>query len=217
MEKLTQEVLSNTTQDLMSYDNPRDDPDYKEPSPEEKRMSWLSRAGVTSFDHTFDNLRMVRGQENMVAAFKELLVGSRWFMLMAYGGVGSGKTHCCEATLIELYDNGIMCRRQRWSDIIRHLKAGFGTDYEQRFQRIRDQKILIIDDVGMGSTGGNWEWGELEDMVDYRLEKRLLTIITTNLDLKEIPPRIVSRFRDKSKARLVYCECGDQRPKLQEE
>jgi len=138
---------------------------------------------------------------------------ANYYMLLVYGGTGNGKTLCCQATVIELYDKGQLCKRDRWSDIVRHLKELMKQGgYEAYFNKFRSRKRLIIDDVGSGSTLGNWEWGELEDIVDYRLENGLFTIITTNLDGKDIPPRILSRFKDKNKAKILFDKTPDQRP-----
>jgi len=169
--------------------------------------------------NTFDKMRQPVGFEETFSAFKNIAEGkTEWYMLLVYGGAGNGKSKCCEAVVITLYDRGIKAKREKWSDIIRFtLKASLGKKqpdklpYEEQFERLRDKKYLIIDDVGMGSTGGNWEWGELEDIVDYRLEHKLFTIITTNLDIKNIPPRIVSRLRA-SRCRLIRNKATDQRP-----
>ncbi len=192
-----------------------------EPTPEEKREQFLlGVGGVTDLSHTFASMRVPRGFKPTLEAFKELAEGrAAWHMLMVYGPTGNGKSRCCEALVIALYNRGVRVVRQKWSDIIRFtLKAAMhphkpdAMSYEDTFKMLRERRYLIIDDVGMGSTGGNWEWGELEDLVDYRLEKRLTTVITSNLDLKEIPPRIVSRFRDASRCRLICNEAPDQRP-----
>lgn len=180
-------------------------------------MSWR---GVTSVDNTFDKMRHPRGFDIVFHAFKDLAEGkSSYYMLLVYGGTGNGKTKCCEAAVITLYDRGIYCIRCRWSDIVRHLKELMKQGgYEEYFNNLRNITHLIIDDVGGGSTSSSWEWGELEDIIDYRLEHSLFTIITTNLNIKSehgepcIPPRIVSRFRDKTKARLILNEAEDQRP-----
>jgi len=180
----------------------------------------LGHGGVTDLNNTFEKMRKVTGFDKTFTVFNELVFYKpTWYMLLVYGGSGNGKSKCCEASVIALYDQGVRgVTRQKWTDIVRFtLKASFNNrnimgSYEDVFKRLRGQKYLIIDDVGMGSTGGNWEWGELEDIVDYRLEQRLFTIITTNLDLKEIPARIVSRFRDASKCRLICNEAADQRP-----
>lgn len=180
---------------------------------------WLLRCGVTDLRNTFGNMRCPKGFKPTLDVFKELAAGTTtWHMLMVYGPAGNGKTMSCQALVIALHDRGVFTARQKWSDIVRFtLRAamhprGNQPSYEQAFKDLRERAYLIVDDVGMGSTGGNWEWGELEDLVDYRLENRLPTVITTNLDLKEIPPRIVSRFRDSSRCRLVCNQAPDQRP-----
>jgi len=172
--------------------------------------------GVTNLGNTFDAMCHPEGFAKVLNNFKSLAEGkAAYFMLLVYGGVGNGKSKCCEATVIALYDRGIYCKRYRWSDIVRHLKELMKRGgYEEYFNRIRNTPYLIIDDVGSGSTGGQWEWGELEDIVDYRLEQHLVTIITTNLDGKDIPGRIISRFKDKRYARLVFNAIPDQRPLL---
>jgi DNA replication protein DnaC len=179
--------------------------------------------GVSDLSHTFANMRLPKGFGPTLAAFKTMAAGTAPPLLLVYGGTGNGKSRCCEALAIALYDKGVeSIRREKWSDIVRFtLKAAFHGNghygqlkpsYEDVFKLFRERRYLIIDDVGMGSTGGNWEWGELEDIVDFRWEHKLFTVITTNLDIKELPPRIVSRFRDKSRAVLVCNETADQRP-----
>lgn len=190
-------------------------------SPEQVRAKYLlNLGGVTNLNHTFDTMRRVKGFENVVQRFTELAtLKVTWYMLLVFGGSGNGKSRCCEAFVMELYDKGIKARRDRWADIIRFtLKEAMNNHkpdaltYGQVFRKLQERPVLIIDDVGMGSTGGTWEWGELEDIVDYRLEHKLLTIITTNLDQKDIPPRIISRFTDPARCKLVHNKAADQRP-----
>ena len=137
-------------------------------------------------------------------------------MLMVYGGTGNGKSRCCEALVIALEKRGIYAVRNRWSDIVRRMKSLFNgrgdMPYEEYFDRLKRAPRLILDDVGSGSTLGPWEWGELEDIIDYRYERRLFTVLTTNLDIKQFPERILSRFRERSRSRLILNEAVDQRP-----
>ncbi len=127
-------------------------------------------------------------------------------------------THLCEALSIGLSRQNILCRVNEWAELIREFKRDMHsehpTDYDEHFERIRQQKRLIIDDVGMGSVGSSWEWGELEDIVNYRYRQGLLTVITTNLDITKFPDRIISRFRDITKSRIVLMGAEDYRPKL---
>lgn len=180
-------------------------------------LQWL---GVTNLDNTFENMRCPKGFKPTLESFKAIASGSADFsLLMVYGGVGNGKSMCCEATVIAMYDRRFLVKRDRWSDLVRIMKSHFNgrglMSYEQYFSSLRGRDRLILDDVGSGSTLGAWEWGELEDIIDYRYERRLFTILTTNLDIKQFPERILSRFRDRSRSRLVFDEAEDQRPLLE--
>ncbi len=179
--------------------------------------------GVTDLANTFEGMRMPEGFEETFKAFRKWSAGTltwpqiseSWYMLLVYGGTGNGKSRCCQAAVIESYRGSHPhAMRVRWADVVRHLldlmKQG---GYEAYFLQIRNMKgHLLIDDVGSGSTLGAWEWGQLEDIIDYRLDEGLPTVITTNLDGKDIPERIISRFKDRRKARMVYNKAADQRP-----
>jgi len=167
-------------------------------------------------NNTFENFKAVPGAQKALAIFQELLTKPAWFMLLVYGKAGCGKTHLCEAFSIELAKKGIRCPVFEWSELVRDFKKLMRSDikdaYDARFEMIRRLERLIIDDVGQGSVGSNWEWGELEDIVNYRYRNNLMTIVTTNLDIKALPPRIISRFRDAVKSRMVVMDAGDYRP-----
>ena len=165
---------------------------------------------------SFDNFKPVKGAEKALTLFKELAAGPEWFMLLCYGGVGNGKTHLCNALAAKLTEQGKGCRVVGWTTLIRLFKTAMHSDkkdlYDTLFSRFQKGGRLILDDVGMGGTGSNWEWGELEEIVNYRYENELLTVVTTNLDLADLPPRIVSRFSDALKSRKVLNTGGDYRP-----
>lgn len=184
---------------------------------EERRAKSLAWLGVTDITHTFESMKIPRGFAPVLDAFKEMAGGTALnSMLMVYGTTGNGKSRCCEATVIHMFDRGLKVKRDRWSDLIRTMKSHFNgraeMSYEEYFRALRERSRLILDDVGSGSTLGSWEWGELEDIVDYRYERNLFTIVTTNLNIKQFPERILSRFRDGNKAKLVLNEAPDQRP-----
>ena len=149
-------------------------------------------------------------------AFKELAIGdATWFMLLVYGSTGCGKTHLCEAFSIALAKRNIRCKRDKWSELIREfkcrLRSGIPGDYDRYFKNIRNSPYLVLDDVVM-ATDSKWEWGEFDDIIDYRWEKRLVTIVTTNLDITKLPPRAVSRFRDAVTSKMILNKANDFRP-----
>lgn len=191
-----------------------------EPEPEltleEKREELRKSLALTSLDNTFENFKPVTGAGKALAAFKALASGkTQWKMLLCYGGVGNGKTMLCEATAIELYKRGIRCGVITMSRLMRMLKHGMRPEplrsYNELLEDFCYRKYLIIDDVGMGGSGSEWEFGQLEEIIVVRYRERLFTILTTNRDLTELPERITSRFFDPDVGRVVLNSASDYR------
>lgn len=136
--------------------------------------------------------------------------------LLCYGGVGNGKTYLCEALAIEWYRRGIFCRVLTMSDIMRTLKRSMRAEsgylpYDVLLDNYSQANRLIIDDAGMGGSGTAWEYGQLEEIIAYRYREKLITVATTNRDLKDLPERIVSRFGDRELGARVLNEAADFR------
>ena len=187
-----------------------------EPTKEERMEELRDNLGISSLEHTFENFKPVRGTEKTLATFKSIALGrTKKTMLLCYGGVGSGKTHLCEATAIELYKRGLFCRVLTMARIMRSLKdtmnPGAHSSYDSVLEHYCSAQRLILDDVGMGGSGSDWEFGQLEEIVDFRYRQRLFTIMTTNRDLSELPDRVVSRFQDAEIGIIVLNESKDYR------
>lgn len=198
------------TQDLKTY----------EPEPgltlEEKREELRKSLCVASLDNTFENFKPVAGTKEALAAFKALVRGkTKWKMLLVYGGVGNGKTHLCEAAAIALYKRGLFCRVLTMATIMGALKGCMDPDRSTSLEELQRNYCyadrLILDEVGMGGSGSEWEYGQLEEIVVVRYRERLFTIMTTNKDLTELPERIVSRFRDPDVGTIVLNQGADYR------
>lgn len=163
---------------------------------------------ITSWDNTFAKFKKMVGTKDALTAFEQLTSGmTSWKMLLCYGAVGNGKTHLCEATAIELYKQGKFTRVLTMSKLMSILKSTLNKDSEITIEYLisiyQHMDRLIIDDVGMGGSGSDWEFGQLEDIINYRYRENLFTIITTNRDLTELPRRIVSRFQDPDRGRVI--------------
>ncbi len=167
--------------------------------------------GVASLDNTFENFKTVPGTQKSLAAFKALAGITDKPLLLCYGGVGNGKTHLCEATAIALYKRGLFCRVLTMDRMMSALKQCMNPEprisYEELLSNYSYAERLIIDDV----EGTDWAFGELEKIVRVRYRERLLTLLTTNRDLKELPERIVSRFQDPDVGTVVLNEGADYR------
>jgi len=158
----------------------------------------------------------VKGTEKALAAFKAMAYGkTNRRLLLCYGGVGNGKTHLSEATAIALYKRGLFARVMIMSKMMIALRATMNTKtfppYEWLLSTYCMAERLIIDDVGMGGSGSEWEYGQLEDIMIVRYRERLFTIMTTNRDITELPERIVSRFSDPDVGTVVLNKGLDYR------
>jgi len=188
------------------------------PTLEEKREQLRKSLGVSDLEHTFENFKAVTGTQKVMRLFKELASGKAdWMMLLCYGGVGNGKTYLCEATAIALYKKGIFCRVATMTGIMRSIKSSmhdkeFPISYDELLGNLCYAQHLIIDDVGMGGSGSEWEWGQLEEIIVLRYREGLFTILTSNLDILPdpnypnipvVPERLVSRFNDPDIGRVV--------------
>ena len=185
---------------------------------EDEKEELRKSLGLSSLGHTFDNYKVLPGTQEALEAFKGMAEEGCLPLLLCYGGVGNGKTHLCEALSMALYKKGIRCKVMVWSDIVRQLKGSFDSHreshslpYQFLFNRIRSMSYLIIDDVGMGSSGSEWEWGEFEDLTRYRYHEMLFTVVVTNKELNELPPRVISRFNDPDIGRIVLNRGKDYR------
>ena len=74
-------------------------------------------------------------------------------------------------------------------------------------------KRLVIDDVGIGGSDTLWSMKILEELILARHRDRLFTVLSTNADISELPERVISRFQDPEKARMIQNQGEDYRPR----
>jgi len=172
---------------------------------------------VSSLEHTFDKFRVLPGTEDAFRAFRALARGETDKpFVVCYGGVGNGKTHLCEATVIELNNRGVLCRYYTVPEVMDLLKKAInrerdGVDPVELLQRFCRAPALILDDLEIGT---DWERQQLEKLIDSRYRDRRLTAIVSNRDLDELErwsERIVSRFCDPDVSVLVLNRGEDYR------
>ena len=68
-------------------------------------------------------------------------------------------------------------------------------------------EVLILDDIG-AQKRTEWETAKLDSLIDYRYEHQSDTVFTTNLDIKDLSPRVASRL---SEGNVVKLETPDFR------
>jgi len=135
-----------------------------------------------------------------------------WLVLK--GGYGCGKTHLAAAIANSCVERGQPVLLITIPDLLDHLRAAFApsspADYDTRFEEVRTAPILILDDLGTESSTP-WAQEKLFQIINYRYNARLPTVITTNHELEEIPLRLRSRLVDPDLTRIVTILAPDYR------
>ncbi len=126
--------------------------------------------------------------------------------LVFQGGYGCGKTHLAAAIANARLSDTRSATFVSVPDLLDHLRSTYGPDsavtYDQLFEEIRTTQLLILDDLGTQSAT-NWAQEKLYQLFNYRYNARLPTVITTNLSIDELEPRVASRLSDPG---LLYME-----------
>ena len=106
--------------------------------------------------------------------------------LYLYGNFGCGKSYLISALFNELGKRKIKSAVVFWPEFLRDLKASFGVDFNSKFKYIKRVPILLIDDIGAENMT-SWSRDEiLCSILQYRMDEKLTTFFTSNLDLKAL-------------------------------
>jgi DNA replication protein DnaC len=172
---------------------------------------------VSSLENTFENFAAVPGTEKALKVFKQFAEGNLGTpMLLCVGDNGSGKTHLLESLVIRRYELGRFARVIKFHQFLNSLKSAMNErgsipNYDQILNAYCTASILCLDDIGMGGKETPWVVGVLEALIDERYHHRLETVMTTNMDIKELPPRVYSRLMDREVSTIVTNKGTDYR------
>jgi DNA replication protein DnaC len=134
-----------------------------------------------------------------------------WLLLQ--GGYGCGKTHLAAAVANYAVGMGVPTLFLTVPDLLDTLRFAYNsedTSFEQRFDEIRNAKLLVLDDFGTQNATG-WAQEKLFQIINYRYINKLPTVVTTNLALDEIEARIRSRLADPDLVTLTRINAPDYR------
>ncbi|MDP2931484.1 MAG: ATP-binding protein [Chloroflexota bacterium] len=147
-------------------------------------------------------------RENLENVFREALNFAKspegWLVLQ--GVTGCGKTHLAAAIANYRYQAKQPALFIVIPDFLDHLRSTFSPEskvsYDQLFEGVKTTPLLILDDFGEQSTSP-WAQEKLYQVINYRYNSRLPTVVTTRCSLDEIDSPISSRFLD-HKLSLVW-------------
>ncbi len=152
----------------------------------------FDQRGMSVDEYQLDTLRRVLRRAR---AFAEDPSG--WLVLQ--GLPGTGKTHLAAAIANERAAAAHPAYFVTAPDLLDHLRAAYAPDskasYDKVFEAIRTTPLLVLDDLG-AQSGTPWAQEKLFQLLNYRYNAMLPTVITTNLVLEDQDPRIRSRMLD---------------------
>ena len=160
----------------------------------------------------------LRGEarRNLESAFR---LARRWAdqpegWLVLLGANGTGKTHLAAAIASHRVEAGDRVAFATVPDLLDELRATFDPDSAERFdtmfRRLRDVDLLILDDLGAHQSSG-WAQEKLYQLLNYRHLGRRPTVVTSDLELTKLEPRIASRLGDLQVATVYELRVPDYR------
>jgi DNA replication protein DnaC len=134
--------------------------------------------------------------------------------LVFQGVTGCGKTHLAAAIANYRLKEGNPVKFEVVPDFLDHLRLTFSpqstVSYDQLFEEVKNAPLLILDDLGEQSTTP-WAQEKLYQVINYRYNSRLPTVITTRCSLDEIDSPISSRLADPRISTLFNITAPDYR------
>jgi len=119
--------------------------------------------------------------------------------LVFHGDNGCGKTHLAAAIVNYRYQAGKPALFVVVPEFLDHLRSTFSPEskvsYDQLFERVKTAPLLVLDDFGEQATTP-WAQEKLYQVINYRYNAQLPTVVTTCYSLEEIEGRISSRLVD---------------------
>lgn len=130
-----------------------------------------------------------------------------WLVLV--GPSGSGKTHLAAAIANERISRGFPAFYVSTPDLLDHLRAAFnpGSEipYDEFFDQVRNAPLLVLDDFGAQSSTP-WAREKLDQLLTYRFNSKLPTVIVPIVPLEQIDERLQTRLTDPEMSQICTIE-----------
>lgn len=175
----------------------------------------LRQKAFNNFDYKLSNVS-TEERQSLEQAYRNAVNFAKspegWLVFM--GVNGCGKTHLAAAIANYLRHENKSVLFIVVTDLLDYLRSTFNPEsrvsYDELFEKIKKTPVLILDDFGEQSTTP-WAQEKLYQLINYRYNARLATVITTCLSLDEIESRISSRMVDPSLSLVLRINAPDYR------
>jgi DNA replication protein DnaC len=133
-----------------------------------------------------------------------------WLVLTGLNGCG--KTHLAAAIANEFSSRGHNVMFVVTPDLLDHLRAAYSPQaaatYDQRFDLIKKVELLVLDDLGTESATP-WAREKLYQLLNYRYNAELATVITSSKPALQMEPWLRSRMFDQRRCQCWYIEAPE--------
>lgn len=136
-----------------------------------------------------DNVSYTKDQEELYALLLGLLHDKSDKGLYICGDLGVGKTYLCTALANSLVKNKKKVAFVKVSNFFNQMKADVINNSElvdKTINALKSSDYLILDDIGSEAVSAFVRDDILFRILDYRLENKLITIFTSNLNKDEL-------------------------------
>ena len=121
--------------------------------------------------------------------------------LYIYGDLGVGKTYECIALANALVKKGKKVAVIKSASFINEMRQTVTIDsslFNEKMNKIKKCEYLFVDDIGTESVSSFSRDDVLFDILDYRMENKLCTIFTSNLDKESLKKHYTYDKKDNS-------------------
>jgi len=149
-----------------------------------------------------DNVKSLEDSFKLAQAYSEDPSG--WLVIS--GLHGCGKTHLAAAIANYRASQGHQVMFIVTHDLLDHLRATFSPtsaiSYDRLFDEIRSTNLLVLDDL-RSKGASSWAREKLIQLIDFRYNSSLSTVITTAEKFEDLDPSLQSRIKDESISTIV--------------
>jgi DNA replication protein DnaC len=154
-----------------------------------------------SFDPRIVQVDHREEQEAITNAYRQAMKYAEdpqeWLLIA--GVTGSGKTRLAAAIGNYCRDIGIGVMMVVVPDLLDWLRIGFSPhnprSFDELFERVKNVRLLILDDLGAQSSTP-WADEKLFQLLNYRYNASLPTVVTTNANAASMEARVRTRLTD---------------------